>query len=72
MTPPGGAPSGDSRIQHLLSGVWVKARIPNTWIRQDSGDTATIEWFLDGRTVLDLKIQWQIHRDTIPPSGGGQ
>ena len=56
-----------ARLQHIPTGVWVKARIPNTWIRQDTGQTITLEWLPDGRVALDLTIPWQIHRDTLPP-----
>ena len=58
----------DSRIQHFPHGVWVKARIPDMWIRQASGEPATIEWRSDGLVVLDPKIPWENHRDALPPT----
>lgn len=57
-----------TKIQHFPDGAWVMARIPDVWIMQASGETATIEWLPDGRVALDLKIAWQIHRDELPPT----
>lgn len=56
----------DSRIQHFPHGVWVKARISDVWIRQDTGQPAQIEWH-NGLATLDLAIPWEIHRDALPP-----
>jgi predicted DNA-binding transcriptional regulator AlpA len=57
-----------SQYQHFPHGAWVKAHgVPDTWIRQSSGHTALVEWLPDGRAALDLAIQWEIHRDSMPP-----
>lgn len=66
-TPPNSAGNA-SRIQHFPHGVWVKARIPDMWIRQASGEPATVEWLPDGRAALDLKVPWETHRDALPPT----
>lgn len=57
-----------SRVQVIPSGAWVMGRIPDLWIRQNSGLVAEIEWLPDGRVALDLRIKWQIHRDPLPPT----
>jgi hypothetical protein len=48
--------------------VWVKARVPDVWLQQNTGQTVAIEWLPDGRVVLDLNIRWEIHRDALPPT----
>jgi hypothetical protein len=57
-----------SKIQRLPSGAWVKARVPDVWLQQNTGQTVDVEWLPDGRAALDLTIRWEIHRDALPPT----